>query len=102
MRKKKFFKRNGGQFLERQFDSGEADVEETKLFESEELEKATDSFKIDRVLGQGGQGIVYKGMLADIWSNCSDKEIQNGQRRKNNRVHQRGRYSFTNQSQKCR
>ncbi|GMN45944.1 hypothetical protein TIFTF001_015128 [Ficus carica] len=65
MRKKKFFKRNGGQFLERQFISGEADVEETKLFEPEELEKATDNFKIDRVLGQGGQDTVYKGMLRD-------------------------------------
>ncbi|GMN45950.1 hypothetical protein TIFTF001_015141 [Ficus carica] len=65
IRKKKFFKRNGGQLLEQQFDSGEADVEETKLFESEELEKATDGFKIDRVLGQGGQDTDYKGMLRD-------------------------------------
>ncbi|GMN40437.1 hypothetical protein TIFTF001_009668 [Ficus carica] len=65
IRKKKFFGRNGGQLLEQQFDSGEADVEETKLFESEELEKATDSFKSDRVLGQRGQDTVYKGMLRD-------------------------------------
>ncbi|GMN45942.1 hypothetical protein TIFTF001_015130 [Ficus carica] len=64
-RKKKFFKRNGGLLLQQQLSSGEVNVEKTKLFSSKELEKATDRFNIDRVLGQGGQGTVYKGMLAD-------------------------------------
>ncbi|XP_062079183.1 wall-associated receptor kinase-like 10 [Humulus lupulus] len=63
--KKAFFKRNGGLLLEQQIHSGENNVEQTKLFDSKELEKATDNFKIDRVLGQGGQGTVYKGMLED-------------------------------------
>ena len=51
--------------LEQQLSSGETHVEKTKLFNSKELERATDRFNIDRVLGQGGQGTVYKGMLTD-------------------------------------
>ncbi|XP_062079049.1 wall-associated receptor kinase-like 10 isoform X2 [Humulus lupulus] len=64
-RKKAFFKRNGGLLLEQQIHSSENNVEQTKLFKSKELEKATDNFNIDRVFGQGGQGTVYKGMLKD-------------------------------------
>ncbi|XP_062081414.1 wall-associated receptor kinase-like 9 [Humulus lupulus] len=64
-RKKAFFKRNGGLLLEQQIHSSENNVEQTKLFKSKELEKATNNFNIDRVLGQGGQGTVYKGMLED-------------------------------------
>ncbi|GMN55345.1 hypothetical protein TIFTF001_024465 [Ficus carica] len=40
-------------------------MERTKLFNSKELEKATDHFNVDRVIGQGGQGTVFKGMLTD-------------------------------------
>ncbi|KAL6206509.1 hypothetical protein ACLB2K_023757 [Fragaria x ananassa] len=65
-RKEKCFERNGGLVLEQQLSSGDqANVEKIKLFNSRELEKATDNFSIDRVLGQGGQGTVYKGMLMD-------------------------------------
>ncbi|GMN45957.1 hypothetical protein TIFTF001_015140 [Ficus carica] len=64
-RKKKFFTRNGGLLLQQQLSSGEVNVEKTKLFNSKELDKATDHFNVDRILGQGGQGTVYKGMLAD-------------------------------------
>ncbi|XP_062165040.1 wall-associated receptor kinase-like 22 [Alnus glutinosa] len=63
--KKKFFKRNGGLLLQQQLSSHEANVENTKLFNSKDLEKATDHFNVNRILGQGGQGIVYKGMLTD-------------------------------------
>ncbi|XP_034208311.1 wall-associated receptor kinase-like 6 [Prunus dulcis] len=64
-RKEKFFKRNGGLLLQQQLSSGEINVEKIKLFKSEELEKSTDKFNVDRILGQGGQGTVYKGMFAD-------------------------------------
>jgi serine/threonine protein kinase len=63
--KKKFFKRNGGLLLKLQLSSHETNVEHTKLFDSKDLEKATDRFNVNRILGQGGQGTVYKGMLAD-------------------------------------
>ncbi|KAM1131364.1 hypothetical protein EV1_045544 [Malus domestica] len=64
-RKQIFFKRNGGLLLEQQLSSGEVNVEKIKLFKSKELEKSTDNFNVDRILGHGGQGTVYKGMLAD-------------------------------------
>ncbi|PQM34477.1 wall-associated receptor kinase-like 3 [Prunus yedoensis var. nudiflora] len=64
-RKKMFFKRNGGLLLEQQLSSGKVNVDKIKLFDSKELEKSTNNFSIDRILGQGGQGTVYKGMLAD-------------------------------------
>ncbi|XP_035832665.1 wall-associated receptor kinase-like 22 [Helianthus annuus] len=61
-----FFKRNGGLLLQQQMSSGDdGNVEKTKLFTSKELENATDHFNDNRILGQGGQGTVYKGMLTD-------------------------------------
>ena len=64
-RKEKFFKRNGGLLLQQQLISSKVNVEKTKLFSSEDLENATDNYNVNRILGQGGQGTVYKGMLAD-------------------------------------
>ncbi|XP_073268388.1 wall-associated receptor kinase-like 22 isoform X2 [Populus alba] len=63
--KKKFFKRNGGLLLQQQLSSSDGSIHKTKIFTSKELEKATDRFNDNRILGQGGQGTVYKGMLAD-------------------------------------
>ncbi|PPD78505.1 hypothetical protein GOBAR_DD24578 [Gossypium barbadense] len=63
--KQKYFKRNGGLLLQQQLSSNEGNVEKIKLFSSKELEKATDYYNENRILGRGGQGIVYKGMLTD-------------------------------------
>ena len=63
--KQKFFKRNGGLLLQQQLSSNENNVQKTKLFNSKELENATDRFNENRILGKGGQGTVYKGMLVD-------------------------------------
>ncbi|CAH8330194.1 unnamed protein product [Eruca vesicaria subsp. sativa] len=66
IQKRKFFKRNGGLLLKQQLTTQEGgNVETSKIFTSKELEKATDNFNKNRVLGQGGQGTVYKGMLVD-------------------------------------
>ncbi|CAA2992900.1 Serine threonine kinase [Olea europaea subsp. europaea] len=64
-RRQKFFKRNGGLLLEQQLSSTQNGVDRTKLFSSKELEQATDHFNVNRILGRGGQGTVYKGMLSD-------------------------------------
>ncbi|KAI3467017.1 hypothetical protein Pfo_023680 [Paulownia fortunei] len=64
-RKHKFFKRNGGLLLEQQLSSTDNGLEKTKLFSSKELAQATDHYNENRVLGRGGQGTVYKGMLTD-------------------------------------
>ncbi|KAJ0014954.1 hypothetical protein Pint_21799 [Pistacia integerrima] len=61
----KFFKRNGGLLLQQQLSSKEGNIEKTRLFTSKELVKATDNYNANRILGQGGQGTVYKGMLVD-------------------------------------
>ncbi|KAA3485596.1 wall-associated receptor kinase-like 3 [Gossypium australe] len=63
--KQKYFKRNGGLLLQQQLSRNEGNVEKIKLFASKELEKATDYYNENRILGRGGQGIVYKGMLTD-------------------------------------
>ncbi|KAJ4908969.1 Wall-associated receptor kinase-like 22 [Raphanus sativus] len=67
IRKREFFKRNGGLLLLKQQLSTEegGNAETSRIFSSKELEKATDNFNKNRVLGQGGQGTVYKGMLVD-------------------------------------
>nr|DAD39459.1 TPA_asm: hypothetical protein HUJ06_013782 [Nelumbo nucifera] len=63
--KEKFYKRNGGLLLEQQISSKQGNVEKIKVFTADELAKATDQYNENLILGQGGQGTVYKGMLSD-------------------------------------
>jgi serine/threonine protein kinase len=80
-KKKMFFRRNCGLLLQHQLSSQDENVESTKLFNSKDLEKATDHFNVNRILGQGGHGTVYKGMLADgrIVAVKKSKVIDEGQ-----------------------
>ncbi|KAG8369724.1 hypothetical protein BUALT_Bualt14G0043600 [Buddleja alternifolia] len=68
-RRQKFFKQNGGLLLQQQISSNEGSTTsilgKTRIFTAKELEKATDRFNESRILGRGGQGTVYKGMLSD-------------------------------------
>ncbi|KAL3824383.1 hypothetical protein ACJIZ3_020412 [Penstemon smallii] len=66
-RKQKFFKQNGGLLLLQQTSSNQVNniLGKTLIFTAKELEKATDHFNENRILGRGGQGTVYKGMLSN-------------------------------------
>ncbi|KAM3682991.1 hypothetical protein ACJW31_12G112600 [Castanea mollissima] len=62
--KEKFFQQNGGLLLKKQVSNHESSVT-TKIFTAEELKKATNNYDKSTVLGQGGYGTVYKGVLSD-------------------------------------
>ncbi|KAM5587425.1 putative wall-associated receptor kinase-like 16 [Rosa sericea] len=63
--KEKYFKENGGLLLLQQLASHGGTVDTTKIFSTEELEKATNNYHESRILGEGGYGTVYKGILPD-------------------------------------
>ncbi|XP_059295390.1 wall-associated receptor kinase 2-like, partial [Lycium ferocissimum] len=63
--REKFFQQNGGLLLKRRISTKEGGVEATKTFTAEELKKATNNYANDRILGRGGNGIVYRGVLRD-------------------------------------
>ncbi|XP_044398874.1 wall-associated receptor kinase 3 isoform X2 [Triticum aestivum] len=64
MLKRKFFQQNHGQLLQ-QFVSQSAGIAERMIMTLEELEKATHCFDNDLIVGGGGHGIVYKGILSN-------------------------------------
>ncbi|TYI62111.1 hypothetical protein E1A91_D10G222200v1 [Gossypium mustelinum] len=63
--KQELFERNGGLLFQKKMSSNEGGLDKAKLFSSKELEIATDQYNENRILGCGGQGVVYKGMLFD-------------------------------------
>ncbi|KAI3893058.1 hypothetical protein MKX03_033030 [Papaver bracteatum] len=76
--KEVFFKQNGGLILNRLLDEREEDIESSRngrggkkhrsiatIFTEKELSKATNNYDESHILGRGGFGTVYKGMLSD-------------------------------------
>ncbi|KAL5540649.1 hypothetical protein UlMin_042841 [Ulmus minor] len=63
--KEKLFQQNGGLILQQQLFHQRGSAESARIFTAEELKKATNNYDETRVLGQGGYGTVYKGVLTD-------------------------------------
>ncbi|XP_022895361.1 putative wall-associated receptor kinase-like 16 [Olea europaea var. sylvestris] len=63
--KQKFFLQNGGLLLQEKLTQRQQSPVMAKIFTSAELKKATDNFHDSRIVGQGGYGTVYKGLLTD-------------------------------------
>ncbi|XP_059630826.1 putative wall-associated receptor kinase-like 16 [Cornus florida] len=63
--REKFFQQNGGIMLQQQLSKHEGSVETARIFTAEDLKKATNNYEETRIIGQGGFGTVYKGVLSD-------------------------------------
>ncbi|GFS34970.1 wall associated kinase 5 [Actinidia rufa] len=72
--REKFFEQNGGIMLQQQLSKRDGSLQSSErhgsvksfeIFTEEYLKKATNNYHESRILGQGGQGTVYKGILQD-------------------------------------
>ncbi|KAI3778652.1 hypothetical protein L2E82_08034 [Cichorium intybus] len=63
--REKFFKQNGGIMLQQRISGDGGSHDQVKVFTIEELKTATNNYHESRIIGKGGFGTVYKGVLSD-------------------------------------
>ncbi|KAG7597804.1 EGF-like domain [Arabidopsis suecica] len=63
--RQQFFEQNGGGMLTQRLSGAGPSNVDVKIFTEEGMKKATNGYDESRILGQGGQGTVYKGILPD-------------------------------------
>ncbi|KAL8262335.1 hypothetical protein R6Q59_026384 [Mikania micrantha] len=84
MLREQLFKQNGGVILEEKLKNtgGGGSSSVMKIFQVEELEQATNNYSQDNILGSGGNGTVYKGVLPDkrIVAIKKSQRLDQGQR----------------------
>nr|GFC79147.1 wall-associated receptor kinase 2-like [Tanacetum cinerariifolium] len=59
-----FFEQNGGALLKQKINS-QGTHDTMTLFSSTQLRKATNNYSQEQIVGRGGYGVVYKGVLSD-------------------------------------
>nr|GME08860.1 wall-associated receptor kinase 2-like [Ipomoea batatas] len=65
----KFFEQNGGFLLKQRITSSEGEndgADVTKIYSAKELREATNNYAQDMILGRGGNGVVFKGILPNM------------------------------------
>ncbi|XP_058724640.1 wall-associated receptor kinase 2-like [Vicia villosa] len=63
--KQKFFQQNGGFILQQQLSTREDTSQSAQIFTEQELKKATNNYDESLIIGRGGYGTVFKGILSD-------------------------------------
>ncbi|GAU21234.1 hypothetical protein TSUD_11520 [Trifolium subterraneum] len=63
--KQKFFQQNGGSILLQQLSTRDDSSQSAQIFTEEELKKATKNYDESLIIGRGGFGTVFKGILPD-------------------------------------